>query len=279
MRNMTKTVKIDNLDVKYFLEGEGDPMVLVHGWASNINEWDIIKDELKKRFTIYYFNLPGHGNTDEWNKDYSIENYSKFLYDFITKLGLDNITLLGQSMGSSIIIDFVLKYGHQIKIKKVILSSLVISSPSIFSKIATKILKKYHFMNYTVGFVHNIVGDLKDNVYYQNFFMKFVCLKDSIYYKKIILSSKEGLRQVSKEAYVGCLISILNFNSQNILQKIFNESGFLLIYGKNDRLTHYKKFNNGGNSNIHILENSAHSPTREQKMEFFNILDNAMSVK
>ncbi len=263
---MKKILKIDNLELEYYKEGTGSPMILVHGWASNISEWDIIKDELRKRFTIYYFNLPGHGLSTEWEKEYSIENYAVFLYDFITKLELDNIILLGQSMGSSIIIDFVLKYGDKVKIKKVVLSSLVISEPRLLSKSLTLILHKYYP-------VYNFAGNLRNNKLYQNLFMKFICLKDSVYYNQIIFSSKEGLNQISKKAYAGCLISILNFNSKNILKEVMNEDDFLLVYGNKDKLSHYKKINDLNYNNMYILENSAHSPTREQKIEFFKILD------
>ena len=269
---MKKYVYIDGLKVNYHKEGVGDPMILLHGWASDIESWNGIKKNLMKRFTLYYFDLPGYGSNSSYIEYYTIENYAKFLYEFITKLKLSNFILLGQSMGSAIIVDFVLKYSDKVKIRKIILSSLVVRSPNLYSKIRIKILKKYQFTHYLVGFVHNLLIESQETRLYKDFIAKFIYLKDSIYNKKIILTSSNGLMRMSKEIYIGCLISILSFNSQDALKKIINKINYALIYGEKDKLTHYKRVSNL--KNVYILKNGTHNTFKYYKKIFTEILEN-----
>lgn len=58
--------KINDLNVNYIKEGEGKENVLIlEGWGTNIETYRVLIDSLKTYSTVYCFDMPGFGKTDE----------------------------------------------------------------------------------------------------------------------------------------------------------------------------------------------------------------------
>jgi pimeloyl-ACP methyl ester carboxylesterase len=67
------------MNVHYRDEGEGFPIVLIHGTAASLHTWDAWTDELKKTNRVIRMDLPAFGITGpNKNADYSIEAYTLF---------------------------------------------------------------------------------------------------------------------------------------------------------------------------------------------------------
>ena len=68
-------------------EGEGFPIVLVHGTAASLHTWDAWTHELKKTNRVIRMDLPAFGITGP-NKDadYSIEAYNHFFTFFFREI-------------------------------------------------------------------------------------------------------------------------------------------------------------------------------------------------
>ena len=109
-------INILGIDINYKIEKTGKPILLfIHGYESSqeiINP--IIK--LKRSYDIVSLDLPGFGKSNFIGK-VSIEFYAEIIKEFINELKLENLTLLGHSMGGAISM-FVSKSD---KIKKIIL--------------------------------------------------------------------------------------------------------------------------------------------------------------
>lgn len=96
-----KTIKIQNIDVKYIMEETGKPKFLfIHGYRSSS---DFIKELLKveRSYDIVALDLPSFGKT-EYEGDVSIEFFAKIVEEFIEKLNLKDIPVLGHSMGGAV---------------------------------------------------------------------------------------------------------------------------------------------------------------------------------
>ena len=83
-------IEIDEVNVHYRDEGEGFPIVLIHGTAASLHTWDAWTDELKKTNRVIRMDLPAFGITGpNKNADYSLQAYTDFLNLFIDKLKLE----------------------------------------------------------------------------------------------------------------------------------------------------------------------------------------------
>jgi 2-hydroxy-6-oxo-6-(2'-aminophenyl)hexa-2,4-dienoate hydrolase len=104
-----RTKDVGGIETHYFEAGTGEPLVLLHGGGPGVDAWGnwqyLIHPLLTKGFRVFAMDLVGFGQTeapDPDTFDYSRENIVQHVHDFITKLDLDDPTLLGQSFGGSV---------------------------------------------------------------------------------------------------------------------------------------------------------------------------------
>jgi len=74
------------------------PMVLLHGLCSNAHYWDFFAQSMKQDYHILAPDQRGHGNSDR-AESYGPKDYVLDLEAFITELGLNEIVLIGHSLG------------------------------------------------------------------------------------------------------------------------------------------------------------------------------------
>lgn len=92
-------------NMAYIDEGSGEhTLVFVHGLATYGGSWKYQIEALKEHYRCIAVDLPGNGYSDRGNYDYSIHFYAGCLYDFIQKLGLKNVVLVGHSMGGQVVL-------------------------------------------------------------------------------------------------------------------------------------------------------------------------------
>jgi pimeloyl-ACP methyl ester carboxylesterase len=116
----SKFVNIGGLDVHYRDEGQGVPLVLLHGAASSLFTWDGWTRELSPSFRIIRLDLPGFGLTGpNATKDYSMAWHTRFLATFLDRLNVRDCYLAGNSFGGHIAWEFALV--HPARVKKLIL--------------------------------------------------------------------------------------------------------------------------------------------------------------
>lgn len=112
----SKFLKIENLEIHYKDEGEGMPIILLHGISASLHCWDQWTVTLKKFYRIIRMDLPGFGITGpNAQNDYSIPYYCRFLLAFTKKLGLDSFMLVGNSMGGEISWNFANRYPEMVQ--------------------------------------------------------------------------------------------------------------------------------------------------------------------
>ena len=108
-------IKINELTVNYLFFGKVNhsvPNVLViHGASQSSVCWEKQFDFFNsyKRFNFFVIDLPGHGKS-EGNGYISIKEYADFIEDFIQKLNLKDLILIGHSMGGRISQIFTINY-------------------------------------------------------------------------------------------------------------------------------------------------------------------------
>lgn len=66
-----------------------------------------------QRFSVYAVDLPGQGDSFPLGDHFGIERYSKLLVEFVDALGLEQLTLLGCSVGGSIAIDLAANHSRR----------------------------------------------------------------------------------------------------------------------------------------------------------------------
>ncbi len=122
----TNFIKVCGYDIAYIDEGNSsDVLIFIHGLGSYLKAWDRNIPVLKNYFRCIALDLPGYGKSSKKLHNGSVKFYREFLNEFINALGLQNITLVGHSMGGQIALSFVISFPDVIK-------KLILISPAGF---------------------------------------------------------------------------------------------------------------------------------------------------
>src|SRR5262249_33207930 len=91
--------------------GDGPPVVLAHGLASNSRIWDDVASRLAGRFHVAALDQRGHGLSDRpANRDYSFQAVTGDLKGVVEALGLGRSTIVGHSWGGNVALAFATTY-------------------------------------------------------------------------------------------------------------------------------------------------------------------------
>ncbi len=93
-------VNLDDIGMYYEIHGEGEPILLVHGWGASHEFWRAHIPELSKFFKVITCDLRGHGETDKADPgSYSIKLFKNDLERLLDRLGVERLHLVGHSLG------------------------------------------------------------------------------------------------------------------------------------------------------------------------------------
>lgn len=93
--------------VAYREAGQGPAVLLIHGMAGSSNAWRAVMPQLSKRYRVVAPDLLGHGDSAKPRGDYSLGAFAVWLRDLLDELGISRATLVGQSLGGGIAMQFV----------------------------------------------------------------------------------------------------------------------------------------------------------------------------
>lgn len=93
------TAAIDDVRLHYVIAGNGDPVVLLHGWPQTWFEWRRIIPALAAKYTVLAPDLRGLGDSSKPQGGYDKRTVADDLYKLVRKLGFERIYLVGHDWG------------------------------------------------------------------------------------------------------------------------------------------------------------------------------------
>jgi non-heme chloroperoxidase len=159
----------DGAKIYYEDHGEGQPLLLVHGWLCSSRFWQKNVPELATKFRVVTVDLRGHGNSSKLLTGHTIRQYARDVREVIERLGLEQTVLAGWSLGGPVVLSYYEQYGGDTRLKAL---GLVDTAPFPFSSAGwnSHALRNYNYdgMNATfadltanprkfaVGFTHRM---------------------------------------------------------------------------------------------------------------------------
>jgi pimeloyl-ACP methyl ester carboxylesterase len=113
---MAIVVKEEN-GFKFVDEGQGEPLVLLHGLFGALSNWEGVVNRFSKNFRVLIPMLPIY---EMPIKEAGLDGLRKFLEDFVAFKGLKDMIIMGNSLGGHVGLIYTLKNGD--KVKKLILT-------------------------------------------------------------------------------------------------------------------------------------------------------------
>ena len=94
--------------IRYWEEGTGAPIVLIHGLANSVLTWRKNVEALGRGFRVIALDLPGHGLSDMPKVRFDLPTGAAFLDAFLDEMGVERAHLAGNSMGGAIALELAL---------------------------------------------------------------------------------------------------------------------------------------------------------------------------
>ncbi|MBD2055808.1 alpha/beta fold hydrolase [Oculatella sp. FACHB-28] len=117
-------IKVGDVNTRYWALGDGEAtVILLHGLGSCVETWTYNIGALAQHHRVYAIDLVGSGRSDKPPTSYSLVDLAKFVQAFMDVLNLERASLVGNSLGGGIALQFALLFPEQIE-KLVLANSL-----------------------------------------------------------------------------------------------------------------------------------------------------------
>lgn len=116
-------IKVDRSNIRYWTLGDGGTtIILLHGLGSCLETWKYTISALAQRHRVYAVDIVGSGRSDKPLTTYSLAYQAQFIKAFMDALSLKSTSLIGNSMGGGVALQFALLFPKQVE-KLVLVSS------------------------------------------------------------------------------------------------------------------------------------------------------------
>jgi len=231
----------------YIDEGEGQVLLLLHGLMGGLSNWEVVIEEFSKNYRVILPMLPVY---DLPVLTTGVKTLAKFVHKFIKFKKLEDVILLGNSLGGHVALIYVL--AHPEKVKAMVLTGSSGLYENAFGGSFPR-RENYEFVKekteYTFYDPKTATTELIDEVY------KLVNDRHSVI--RLLAMAKSAIRH----------------NMKNDLRKMHLPVS--LIWGRNDKITPpevAEEFNQLlPDSELHWIDKCGHAPMMEHP-EQFNVL-------
>jgi pimeloyl-ACP methyl ester carboxylesterase len=118
-RGEIHSTRIDNKKVNYLQQGEGDPVILTHGLAASLHDWDDLLPELASAgYTGYTLDLLGHGESHkpDDHAHYTVDSVFAHFEEWIESLNRpEPMIMIGHSLGGGLSLMYALRHPERVR--------------------------------------------------------------------------------------------------------------------------------------------------------------------
>ncbi len=128
--NAASYLETDDAKIYFQDQGEGQPILLVHGWICSSKFWQKNIPGLANEFRVVAVDLRGHGNSSKALTGHTLRQYARDVRVLIEHLGLQSVVLVGWSMGGPVVLSYCEQYARDTRLQAL---ALVDTAPFPFS--------------------------------------------------------------------------------------------------------------------------------------------------
>jgi pimeloyl-ACP methyl ester carboxylesterase len=108
-------VSVDGINTRYWQMGNSEStIILLHGGTNSIEYWLYNVATLSQHHRVYAVDMVGSGKSDAPDGCYSLTYQAEFLSGFMNVLNIDSATLIGNSMGGGVALEFTRLYPDRV---------------------------------------------------------------------------------------------------------------------------------------------------------------------
>jgi len=108
-----KFITLDKeVTIAYIEQGEGETILFLHGWICSGELFEKQIEDLSKNYRVIAMDFRGHGKSTKPFFGHTCSIYAQDLKNFLEKLNLENVNLVGWSLGAGVIFEYIKQFGN-----------------------------------------------------------------------------------------------------------------------------------------------------------------------
>jgi pimeloyl-ACP methyl ester carboxylesterase len=253
-------LSVEDLSIHYEIEGNGNPIIILHGMGNNSQSWRKQLAGLSENYTVIAWDAPGYGKSSDPKEELTeFSQFADILKGFIEALNFKSVILLGHSMGSAIALDFCYRFPEMVDcliISDATRGSAGLSIDENQKKLAARL---------------NNINTLDPKEIAANRVKELLSPNPDPEVKK---EAERIMSQVRPMGYSSVAYSLFHLNQMNMLSSITTRS--LVICGEFDKVTPVSEseifHNQLKNSELVIIPGTGHLCYQEDPNSFNKIV-------
>jgi pimeloyl-ACP methyl ester carboxylesterase len=129
---------VNGVNIHYVTGGQGEPLLLIHGFGQNWFMWNRLLPELSKHFTIIAPDLRGVGESGKPDSGYDKKTMAADLHELVKKLGYTNVNVAGHDIGLMVAYAYAAQFGNEVK-KVALMDALLPGVEPVWSELNGKL--------------------------------------------------------------------------------------------------------------------------------------------
>ena len=237
-------------------QGNGFPLVLVHGFLGSSEMWNLQKEFLSKHFRVISPALPGFGESHKVKSHDSINEMAQTVLKYLKKMNIEKFNLLGHSMGGMIVQEMAKISGDKINKLICYATGSIGDIPGRFESMdASRERLRKEGIKETVRRVSK----------------KWFVEEDKA---KYFYLCENAAKEITQETADNALKAMKNWRGYENLKNIYNET--LIIWGDKDISYNFEQVDtlnkNIPNSDLIIFKGCSHNVHLEEPEKFNNTI-------
>jgi 3-oxoadipate enol-lactonase len=109
------TLRLNQVDLHYEVNGNGPPLLFIHGLGSSTQDWEPQVREFSLTYQVFTLDLRGHGRSGKPPGPYSIPLFASDLAALLEALGIQSTHVVGLSLGGCVAFQLALDFPGRVK--------------------------------------------------------------------------------------------------------------------------------------------------------------------
>ena len=106
---------VNGIQMHYVIGGQGEPIVLIHGWPQTWYEWRHVMPALAKNYTVIALDLRGLGDSSKPVTGYDGKTTAEDIYQLVSQLGFKDIFLVGHNLGALVAFSYTAAHPSEVR--------------------------------------------------------------------------------------------------------------------------------------------------------------------
>lgn len=110
----TLFVEHESVRMRAITQGQGAPVMLIHGMPVSLEVWNATMPALAGEFQVVAMDLPGFGQSSHVALE-RLEDFAEWLARLLDHLGIEDAHMVGHSFGGLVALGFTLEYPQRVR--------------------------------------------------------------------------------------------------------------------------------------------------------------------